>query len=160
MNLLKSLFKKDKIRLIYIGDNFIHEFKDVEEYNEFLKVGNKFFPKPKKFYYKNSIKYYIINEEKIQGVDKEKIEKLFEKKEEENIYNALINVATRTKEDIVKILIMGLLGGIVLKNYLDRFFDWLYTLPPETISQFSNFATILSVLGIILFFFYRMRNRQ
>jgi len=97
---------------------------------------------------KTGRKVYLILEDKIPDSVLDNLQKLVVKEEVYNVTKALLWYTSRPLQTMIAIGIAGLFAGTYLQQITEKFFEWLKSLPPETVASVTQ--TLNLVLMIVL----------
>lgn len=94
-------------------------------------------------------KVYLILEDKLPEPTQEALEKLVVKEEVFNITKALLWYTSQPLRTMIAVAIAGLFAGTYLQQMSERFFDWLRSLPPETVASVTQTLNMVLMVAVI-----------
>ena len=88
--------------------------------------------------------------------------RLKEKSETENILKAIYSISQKSKLQYILYIGIGIFAGMYLNSFIERFFEWLRSLPPDIAAEgfktINTIGTIAMIVGVIAFTFYRLKR--
>jgi len=100
---------------------------------------------------KTGQKVYLIIEDKIPEPVLDSLQRLVVKEEVANITKALLWYTSRPLQTLIAVAIAGVFAGTYLQQMTEKFFEWLKSLPAETVgsvTQTLNLALMIVLMAI------------
>jgi len=97
---------------------------------------------------KTGKKVYLIIEDKLPEPIIDNLQRLVVKQEVYNITKALLWYTSKPLQTLIAVGIAGVFAGTYLQRLTEQFFEWLKSLPPQTVASVTQ--TLNLVLMIVL----------
>jgi len=146
------LFKSEKV--ILIKNNRILETTQFTRKAEFIIAFGKPYPietVKELTDLRTGKRVYLIIEDKLPETVLDSLQKLVVKQEVYNITKALLWYTSRPLQTLIAVGIAGVFAGTYLQQMTEKFFEWLKSLPAETVSsvtQTLNLALMIVLIAI------------